>query len=170
VTFVEVDHPATGNIKAKGLKAMGWPSNLFAVHMDLARERLVDVLNEQPFFDAKANTIVVVEGLLFYLKEDQVKDLFKALAQCTGPKSMVAFDFFGWDESTKRLNIGVIAKLLLSNAVFLIGEPFYWGCEPEQLPAFLSSTGWMVAGKTLKVGIEQLATAKKFSVDSKVQS
>jgi methyltransferase (TIGR00027 family) len=168
VTFVEVDHPATGKMKAKGLKAMGWPSNLFTIHADLAREELVDVLKTQPFFDTKANTVIVIEGLLFYLTDDQVKDLFTALAQSTGPKSMAVFDFFDRDESTKRLNIGVVYNLLLSNAVSLIGEPFCWGCNPERLPSFLSSTGWTLTGKIRKVDIEHIATAKKAFADSTV--
>ncbi len=67
VRFLEIDHPATARLKAKGIDAMGRRANLYLIPEDLGKRQLVDVVHASEVWDSAAPTVIVAEGLLMYL-------------------------------------------------------------------------------------------------------
>ena len=73
VTFLELDHPPTHRVKAKAVAAMGaLRANLHLQGVDLSERRLADFLEESPVWSGDAFSAVVAEGVLMYLREEDV--------------------------------------------------------------------------------------------------
>jgi methyltransferase (TIGR00027 family) len=168
VHFWEVDHPATSKCKQRALAALGQPKNLHTVAADLTQLSLHDALlvdnnnnnnnkNKNNKYDPNAPTVVVMEGLLMYLTEHQVQQLFNDVSSVVGPKgSSVCFDFVGWKESKNLADIGWLAPFMhwwLRRR----GEPWLWGVDPARLSSFFSNTRWRVMGQPMSIGCERLA-------------
>ena len=163
VEFVEIDHPATANLKAKGVGAMGKPSNLTLISEDLGERTLVDVLNSSETWSQAKQTVVVAEGLLMYLPAEAVKELFHQFNAVTGPGSRVAFTYIRTGKDG-RPGAGRWTGLVLW---FLkaVGEPWLWSGRPEELTVFLEEAGWTSApdlvGSTAKHGVEVFDVAMR---------
>jgi methyltransferase (TIGR00027 family) len=84
VNFFEIDHPATARLKAKGIEAMGQPTNLHLIAEDLGERQLVDVLRADATWNSIAPTVIVAEGLLMYLPPEAVGALVEQCAAVTG--------------------------------------------------------------------------------------
>jgi methyltransferase (TIGR00027 family) len=121
VRFFEIDLPATGRLKARGIEAMGRRPNLRLIPEDLGDRKLVDVLGSEDSWDPTARSIVVAEGLLMYLPHGAVGDLFRQCAEVTGAGSRVAFTYVPSGEDG-RPDIGRWTGLTLW-LQRLIGEP-----------------------------------------------
>jgi len=154
VQFWEVDHPATSQVKQRGLQKLGQPSNLHTIMADLTKTTLQQVMSQQPEYNAKARTVVVMEGLLYYLSEHEVKQLFASVANVVGPSSSVSFDFFGKKDG--RMDLGWMTPVLVFS-IKLVGEPWKWGIDPRELAAFFQDTPWKVNVVPRSIGIERLA-------------
>jgi methyltransferase (TIGR00027 family) len=94
VNFIEIDHPATSCLKAKGIDAMGQRDNLFLLAEDLGKRKLVDVLKTNEHWDQSARTVIIAEGLLMYLPPEAVRDLrvnvLKSLVPAAGSPSAIS--------------------------------------------------------------------------------
>jgi len=163
VEFFEIDHPATANLKAKGIEAMGTRENLYLIPVDLSERRLADVLTANVSWDKTAQTVVVAEGLLMYLPYAAIQDLLGQCASMTGAGSRIAFTYVGTN-ADGRPDAGPWTRLLLWT-LKLNGEPWLWSILPEQLSQFLEETGWRsapdVMGTTDKHGVEFFGVAVK---------
>ena len=140
VRFFEVDHPATGERKAKGIAGLGRRENLHLIQADLANRTLVEVLAAVDNWDNAAPSVIVAEGLTQYLPPDAVKDLFRQCGWVTGAGSRFAFTYIG-DRDDGRPDAGRWTRLTL----WLLnpsGEPWLWSIRPDELPAFLEGVGW----------------------------
>merc|ERR1712176_336485 len=85
VQFWEVDHPATGKVRQRGLNALGSkPSNMHLLLADLTKHNLADFLSGQDGFDVSAPTVVIIEGLLPYLEKEHAKNLFIEVSKSVG--------------------------------------------------------------------------------------
>lgn len=157
VQFYEVDHPATSRVKQVGLQKLGSTDNLHTIMADLTLTSLEQVVTQQDNYNTKAKSVVVVEGLLYYLSENQVKQLFADVANVVGPSSCVCFDFFGYKNG--RLDLGWMTPLLTWSIKFT-GEPWKWGIDPNNLATFFQDTRWRVCGVPQSVGIERLASVQ----------
>ena len=163
VNFVEIDHPATARLKAKGIDAMGRPDNLCLIAEDLGLRKLVDVLKSNELWDESAQTVIIAEGLVMYLPQEAVKDLFRQCAVITGEGSRIAFSYIptGTDG---RPDVGRWTGLMLW-LLKLIGEPWLWSIRPQELGMFLEELGWnsapALAGTSDKHGVEFYAVAKR---------
>ncbi|MFT5048246.1 MAG: methyltransferase (TIGR00027 family), partial [Porticoccaceae bacterium] len=91
VSFFEIDHPSTARAKKKGVEEIGQPANLTLTPADLGEAKLVDVLGTDPGWDKHKQTIIVMEGLLYYLTPEDVLDVFNQALTVTGGQSRVAF-------------------------------------------------------------------------------
>lgn len=79
VCCFEIDHPATHQVKARAVEAIGAARpNLRLIGVDLGRRSLEDVLREQIDWSSTVPTAVVAEGVLMYLDEADVKSFFNA--------------------------------------------------------------------------------------------
>ncbi|EDM74903.1 hypothetical protein PPSIR1_24529 [Plesiocystis pacifica SIR-1] len=131
--FFELDHPATGAAKARGLAEVGKPANLEQLLVDLGARPLEQVLAEHPSWDTGATSVFVAEGLFMYLSRPQVSAFFRQCAASSGPRSRLAFSHLLDLDRT-----GPLAKLALS----LMGEPWLSDLPLGEVEAFAAGLGW----------------------------
>lgn len=133
VEFFEVDHPATAIAKARGVAKVGQPDNLTLLQADLGEVALSDVLADCSRWDAAKRSVSVAEGLLYYLRQDQVQELFGHLHQSSGEGSRVAFCYmqdhrkYGW----------------MGAALNALREPWLSSSPKDQLDSYIGE-GWRV--------------------------
>lgn len=163
VEFFEIDLPPTMQIKKKGVEAMGTRDNLHLIAEDLSTRRLTDVLTAHTLWDSDARTVILAEGLLMYLSESAVQDLFCQCGAVTGTGSRIAFTYIG-TRADGRPDAGPLTRFLLWT-LKMNGEPWLWSLQPEQLSRFLDKTGWkrmqQSASTTNKHGVEFFGVAVK---------
>lgn len=163
VNFFEIDHPATARLKAKGLKKMGQPGNLYLIAEDLSQHKLVDVIKADESWDLHARTIILAEGLVMYLPADAVLSLFSQCAELVGDGSRFVFSYIPTGRDG-RPDVGRWTGLMLwlQKAV---GEPWTWSIQPEELDSFLQGAGWANAPGLIEEpivqGVEMYAVAVK---------
>lgn len=162
VSFYEVDHPATMQVKQKAVRVykMGESedfrrqSNFHMIPADLTKTRLKDVLlTGGSTYDATKTTAVVMEGLTMYLHENEMYYLLNSIAEVVGPRSTISFDFFGWKDNSPPAS--------MASKVRFLGESWYWSVEPKNLERFLMQTKWSLQHGPVTFGIENLATLVK---------
>jgi len=156
VLFFEIDHPATVHLKAKGIETMGGRDNLILLSEDLGKRKIVDVLKANKSWDKHAQTVIVAEGLLMYLSNEAVRDLFCQCAIITGACSRIAFSYIPSD-AEGFLDVGRWTGLMLWLQK-VAGEPWTWSIRPKQLAPFLAETGW-------KNSMGQVQTPRKHGVE-----
>lgn len=161
VRFFEIDHPATGRLKARGIDRLGPRGNLHLIQADLGDRSLEDVLARLETWDSTAQSVVIAEGLTQYLAPDAVSDLFEQCGAVTGPGSRIVFTYTGTGDDG-RPDIGRWTGLTLW-LLEASGEPWLWSIRPEELPRFLEKTGWRAASDATESpgvnGVEYLAVA-----------
>jgi methyltransferase (TIGR00027 family) len=153
VQFFEIDHPATSAAKAKGVTAEGQPENMIQIAADLGERDLSKVLSENDRWDSSLSSVVLAEGLLQYLTDEEVDGLFREAAACTAPGSRIAFSHMIPDE-----------RKLIPMILRLIGEAFRSAVRSEDLPQYIKATGWDIVSEVdtdPAHGIERYAVAKR---------
>jgi len=133
VRFVEIDHPATAAAKRRGVERIGRPQNMSMIAADLGQVYLEAVLEDCDDWDGSAPSVVVAEGLLYYLPRAAVRDLFAALARCTAPGSRVCFSHL-----TELRRHG-----LARTALWLSREPWLSASTAKRLEDYLGP-GWRI--------------------------
>ena len=132
---VEVDHPATGEAKARGVSQAGLGSdNLRLVPLDLAAHPLAAALQATQW--RRCCSVIVAEGLLMYLPIEAVRALLTALHEQTGPGSRVVFTWLPVVDGELKLDRVIRA------GISLLGEPVRFSMEPRALGPFLAELGW----------------------------
>ena len=116
----EVDAPDTQRVKRQMLDAVGaaHPGTLVAV--DFNQAHWLEALKEAGF-DPSLPTIVLWEGVTYYLPDEVVKDVLRSVATLA-VGSVVAFDYFG-DHWIHRRVVQVLTRAM--------GEPFRFGISTE---------------------------------------
>ena len=162
VGFFEIDHPATGLIKAQGVEHLGSRDNLHLIAVDLAQSKLLEVLTTNKDWDLGASTVIVAEGLLQYLTAEAVKTLF---VQCSSiaQTSRMVFTYIPCRKDGRPAAgpwTGLVLWLLRVG-----GEPWLWSIRAEELDRFLRSVGWDnshdLVGSRSNYGVEFYAMATK---------
>lgn len=158
VQFVEVDRPATASAKAKGVKREGWPENMHLLAADLNETPLTHLMTAAAFWDTGARSVVVAEGLLLYLEDVVVLDVFREIAACTGPGTRIVFSH------------GIsLEQYRFTNAMLrLIGEPWLSSCTAENLPEYIGP-GWSVIATQeprSPRALERFAVAEKIRTET----
>lgn len=136
VEVIEMDHPATQSAKqrALSLSEVALPENLRFECLDLAEEEFPASLFE------KAPTVFILEGLLMYLPERAVGDLFDAIGKLPGGKTKVIFSFMSkWPDGSSGFRPH---SRLIHGWLAMRGEPFTWSIEPERIDGFLAAHGF----------------------------
>jgi methyltransferase (TIGR00027 family) len=163
VNFFEIDHPATGRLKTRGIETMGTRQNLSLIATDLGERKLVDVMQTNGLWDRNARTVIIAEGLVMYLPHDAVHDMFCQCAAITGAGSRACFSYIPMS-ADGRPYVGRFTGLMLW-LMKVVGEPLLWSIKPEQLGAFLEGSGWKdvtkMAGVTGKYGVEFFCVGAK---------
>ena len=139
INFFEIDHPATTALKLRGIEEMGQRGNLHLIAADLGQNRLVDVLANNKNWSQTAQTTIIAEGLLQYLRPEAVEDLFTQCASIADDSRM-AFTYIP-TRSDGRPDAGPWTGFILW-LLNIGGEPWLWSVRPEKLGLFLETVGW----------------------------
>jgi methyltransferase (TIGR00027 family) len=153
VHFFEIDHPATSAAKAKGVALEGPPENMTQIAADLGERALSKVLSEDGRWHVSQPSVLLAEGLLQYLTDEQVRDLLCEAAACAAPGSRIVFTHVIPDE-----------RKLLRMILRLVAEPFESAVRSEDLPEYIEGTGWtLISGVDSDPahGIERYAVAER---------
>jgi methyltransferase (TIGR00027 family) len=163
VTFFEIDHPATGRLKEKGIEAMGQQPNHHLIAEDLSQRHLEDVLQAYGHWDATAPTVIEAEGLLMYLPPEAVGTVFDQCAAVTGAGSRMVFTYVG--TTAKGYPEAGPHSWLVLWLLKVGGEPWLWSIQPEALRSFLQQYHWTIAPELMqqstKCGVEYFGVAVK---------
>ncbi|MFM2447671.1 MAG: hypothetical protein RIS44_121 [Pseudomonadota bacterium] len=138
VAWVEIDHPATQDFKRRGLIHAGLqlPANLTLLGVDLSTSPLPTALKQDT-----RTTLVVIEGVLMYLKEADVaallRDQIRALS--TVPVRLIFSHMVRWPQGRAgfRPSSWWVDRWLAWRA-----EPFLWTMAPQALAPWLQGLGF----------------------------
>ena len=152
VNFIEVDHPATQNIKREVLKEIGLEtSNVSFLSVDFFNEKLEDKLLSMRNFNPQQNILFIAEGITMYLDEPQIEQLFGFISKAS-PRSKFIFTFM-----ERQQNGNIDFKHTHPTVNFWLNrkkEKFRWGISQENIPSFLKdskfSTEEIVSHNTLR--------------------
>ena len=162
VKFFEIDHPATAQLKAKGIEKLGQRPNFHLIAKDLGEHKLVDIMRDDQNWNLAAKTIIVAEGLLQYLPSDAVRDLFAQSASIVD-EGRIAFTYIP-SRPDGRPDAGPWTSLVLW-ILKTSGEPWLWSIQSGQINQFLEASGWTnsseLVGENIEHGVELYAVAKK---------
>ena len=153
VNFYEIDHPTTSDAKAKGVANCGSPENLQLIAADLAKCSLSDALAQAVNWDKSKPSVVVAEGLLQYLDDADVNQLFREVAECVSLKSRFIFTHAIPQD-----------RKLLQAILKLVSEPFLSSVNSADLPEYIANCGWQVTSgidDAAHHGIERYAVAER---------
>jgi len=132
VRFIELDHPATQQVKREALPGA---TNLSFHPIDLVSD-LPSAVLDSTVSGETPKTAFVLEGLLMYLSQERVADLMKDLIDGSSAESTIIFTFMECDENG---SIGFRGgNRLIDHWLQARGEPFRWGVPREELAAFLT--------------------------------
>jgi len=138
----EVDQKATQQRKIRKLKSFltDIPGYVTFVSMDIEKENLEDKLLAAGY-DADQKTLFIMEGVVMYLTEAVVGELFTFIAGRSGKGSSVVFDHLpeSMVDGTEQTREG----RSMHRFVLKKGEPFRFGMDPEQMDQFLSEKGFV---------------------------
>ena len=153
VQFIELDHPATSAAKAKGIALEGQPTKVIQVAADLGELPLSKVLSEDGRWDTSLPSVLVAEGLLQYLKDEEVRGLLVEGAACTSPGSRFVFT---------HAKPGY--RKLVTFLTGLVAEPWQSAVKSEDLPEYVEGTGWKIISRVdtdEAHGVERYAVAER---------
>jgi len=133
VNFIEIDHPATNALKAQALlKGEEKPANLNLLAVDFSKEKLEQALTQCEYFDPSRPTWFICEGVLMYLDQADVKQVFQSIIHLTGKDTQLIFTSVAPMQSSEN-NVGKLLKWYLKYA----SEPLNWLCEPADISHFV---------------------------------
>jgi methyltransferase (TIGR00027 family) len=138
--FIETDHPATQRVKKQALERRGLPRhNMRFLAVDLSRQGLDESLLTGQGYAPDGDTLFVAEGLLMYLKPDEVDRLFRFISSQRGRRVRFAFTFME-PQANGKVNFETSRKAV-DWWLWLRREPFQWGIRREHLPQYLETNG-----------------------------
>jgi methyltransferase (TIGR00027 family) len=153
VQFFEVDHPATSEAKARGVALVGRPENMLQIAADLGERPLSKVLSEDGRWEPSRRSVLVAEGLLQYLEDEDVRGLLAEAGTCATRGSRIVFTHAVPDR-----------RRVLQMVLRVVGEPFRSALRSEDLPGYVEGTGWVVISDVdtdPAHGIERYAVAEQ---------
>jgi methyltransferase (TIGR00027 family) len=135
----EVDHPQTFATKREQLAQLldREPANLTFVQIDFNRQSLEEVLR-RPGFDPSQPSIFLWEGVTNYLTTEAVTAVLRFVASCAAGTELI-FTYVHRLALDHPATFPDAEKLLRS--LEQIGEPWTFGLLPDEVSAFLATTG-----------------------------
>jgi methyltransferase (TIGR00027 family) len=137
----ELDQEAMIASKTAGVRrrlAGAVPPHVTLVAVDFNRDDLGDVLRGAGF-DPSARTFFIWEGVTNYLTPEAVDAALRDIAALAPPQSAVVFTYIHRDllEDPARFEGGPETTARVRS----VGEPFRFGFDPAELPAYLRARG-----------------------------
>jgi len=142
LTVVEVDLPPTQARKRHVLQAIGHaiPPNFHFVAADLARQALDDLLASTAAIRPELPTLVVIEGVLMYLKEPDVRALFTSMRRLFPGELSVLYGAIAAPDTEGPFGVRLVNRLLA-----LGDEGTAWFCPADRMAAFVAPLGFTMA-------------------------
>lgn len=138
VNFIEIDHPATQKSKISGVLSLEEnQKNLNFLPIDFSTQNLSEELNNSTCFDKNRPTLFILEGVLMYLKEEDVIKLFHAMSDTV--ESSVVFTAVQSFHKSKKLYGPLLKTFLIFKR-----EQMNWTCDERDLQSFLDSLGYQL--------------------------
>ena len=130
----EVDHPATQATKQAAMRGSIGPVTF--VPVDFARDRLGDAMAARGF-RTDAHTFFLWEGVTNYLTAEAVDATLRFVASAGSAGSLVLFTYIhrGMLDGSLAFEGGRAG----SATVRRIGEPYTFGLDPAEVPAYLAA-------------------------------
>lgn len=139
--FLEIDLPGTQRMKKRVLERIHHPlkANCVFIEADLSQTRLEEALRNEKRFQRNAPTVVILEGVLMYLSEAEVKALFAELRDLFTGSLMVIFGATAASDDAGPWPLRAINALLRRNQ-----EGAKWFCPSRVMPTFMGDAGFEV--------------------------
>lgn len=138
----EVDHPATQAHKRRVLDRLGADSPASYVTWDFETrpmEDLPDVLGAAGL--DRADTVFTIwEGVTMYLTEPAIDASLRAIRAWSAAGSQLAMTYF----AKTRIEEPTLLTRAMAAVVATVGEPWKFGWQPHDLPAYLADRAWML--------------------------
>jgi methyltransferase (TIGR00027 family) len=138
----EFDFPATQAVKLNALRKSNYNKDrieFFAT--DLKTSNIASFLDAaSKNLRANEPTVIIAEGLLMYLSEEEVENLLKYLSDFFTHRLRLVFTFL---ETDKKGKPNFYKESSIVDAYLrLQGELFHWGLPHSKLPQFLDNNGY----------------------------
>lgn len=149
----EVDHPATGDRKARVVRqrASALPrARITRVPIDFQSQALGDRLLSEGFRRG-ARTFWVWEGVSPYLTRAAVKATLTTLRELSARGSDLAMDFWFLLDSPAAI---ATAVRMSSQLLAILGEPVTFGLDPDDAPDFMRRAGFRTVDLALPADLE----------------
>jgi methyltransferase (TIGR00027 family) len=139
----ELDSHHTQRAKLDQLMKRGirLPANTVYIPIDFNNEKITDRLCEFGFVK-NVRTLYIMEGLLMYLEESSVEDLFRIIKESTNRESRVIFDFVY--ASVLRGENLYFGEQRIFKTVSRAGEGWTFGIERGEMSQFLTERGFTI--------------------------
>jgi methyltransferase (TIGR00027 family) len=137
---VEVDHPATQGRKRSILAQEGAASPARYLPWDFETSPVsgLPAALGAVGLDRGAPTLTIWEGVTMYLTEPAIDATVHAIAAYSAPGSQLAMTYF----RRSRIEHPSLPTRAMAAVVARLGEPFRFGWEPGELPAWLAARGF----------------------------
>ncbi len=139
--FLEIDLSATQRTKLAILRREGYalPGNCRFEVADLGKTPLAAVLGTDAHFDPAAPTIVILEGVLMYLTEAQVKRLFAELESLFTGSLQIVYGALSAPDCDRDL-LRRFTRFILERGA----EETKWYRPPSAMPGFMERLGFRI--------------------------
>jgi methyltransferase (TIGR00027 family) len=143
ISFFEIDLPNTQNVKIDILNKVNYevPKNCIFKAADLSNMPLQSVLSSIHGFSSEKPTFVIIEGVLMYLSEPEVKVLFTDLNNLIKSNLTIIFGAVVTPDYSKNWRIKFISWLLGRGQ-----ENTKWTCSSTDIPQFMTKLGYETQG------------------------
>lgn len=144
VRCIEVDHPATQEVKRRVLAQPGVMPPVSLLPADLSVRSVADVLDQAETsaqrLDHSARTSVIAEGLLMYFPADRVRRILTELSRLPVAGTRLAMTYM---ERVPGRPIGFRPHSRLVDVwLRMRGEPFRWAATEAEVTSLLGECGW----------------------------
>jgi methyltransferase (TIGR00027 family) len=141
VRVFEVDRPAIQERKIQTItRRFGWPATHVAhIPIDF-QTQTVDLALLANGFDSQVPSFIVWEGVTNYLSEHTVDFTVRGLSNVAAAGSRMLFTYV--HRGLLDGSVEFAGGLRVLERVRKAGEPWTFGFEPRELPAYLAERGW----------------------------
>ena len=138
----EVDHPATQGRKRDVLARIGVHSPSRTITWDFEERPMAELPGAlaEAGHDATRPTLTLWEGVTMYLTEPAIESSMRAIAALSAPGSRLAMTYF----NRARISRPSLTTRAIAALVARVGEPWRWGWDPAELPAWMAAHGFTV--------------------------
>jgi methyltransferase (TIGR00027 family) len=138
----EVDHPATQRRKQRVLARIGAGSPARYIAWDFEKREMAELpaALAAAGHDPTRPTLTLWEGVTMYLTEAAIDASVGAIRRYSAAGSKLAMTYF----DRARIARPSLAVRAVAAVVSRAGEPWRWGWDPAELPAWMAERGFVV--------------------------